>query len=927
MAALRWHPTPQQQAQEAIPPGGGIAPPPIDISGYTQVPTPPYPAEAYLRRPWAATIPRYVRDSGVTGVFANLTGAFPRTMQIDNGDPEGGVSLDWEPQPDEVSRAGTVYGFAVVYSLQVAGLPNALNLPPVNFLITGYDRGYSTGTVRDDASVQLYDRQYIWLEGTPWAHPDNPQGILRLRHLSPTPVGFRTFRLDQRNDALLRQIEELENGDYARFVTDQNNALSLAPLVDGMILGQTWTIDFTNRQPPYKTVYFQGSGLPAEVRVQEMVAPTSEDARNVDQLMAFNGRLYAEVGSNLHEIRRDGTRIIKAEFFGFSEGGAVFDGFLYANTDRANGRRLQVFNSTFTRAGDDQNTETRYSQPNIAGIPNYSGPRIPPPPARQRAPFFVGMATPSESSKLGWGLGDTHIYNLWAQDGGGMTASLKPISDAGVVDSAATDRGPHGLTNPQALAYYRDRLIAIDGHGVRVINTDGGNAVGPVVANLPRSVEGRAVNWTGMTVLNGELFAVTDTGYPFRISAFETQTGAEPPTGFRARRISDDEIGVEWATVRGLVYQGLGGANRGSWAAIVIDPLTREFTFTGLTPNTRSTVSIRSLYAGVEGEQEDLTVLMLPDAPDISLHSTSVAPTTPTPTAVFQGTLEAGERLQYRRSTATGTDSRGNLIYGTPTAWADAALDSQNRWSDSGLAQAGNYRYEWRARNDDPARAGTLLAGGISPDTTVIPVNAGASQPTLRGIPVITSNAIALSINRVATLNYEYAATPAGGTEGPWTDLPADGVAIAGFVPDDGTAPENVIKIRSFGRLGASPTRSAELVVTFVGAPATPANLAANNENFAGYVLVNVGWTQLPGLRYWIQTGRRPRSPANAPVQWLGGIREATINPFYVDSWRALGAYTQGVRMYATSTLTPAQTARGVLSAPRSAWTDYRPLL
>ena len=188
-------------------------------------------------------------------------------MQIDPAMPSGGVALDWRPLANETSLAGQTYPFSVIYQLVVGG--QTITLPSPTFTVTAYDWGYAEDTIEDEPSISRHaERRRIDLTPTPWAHPGNPEGLLALRHLDPTPVGYRTYRLDQRNEALLRQIEELENGDYVTLITDPDNDLGIVPRVDGMLIGWAYDIDFTHRDPPYKTIWYQGSGLPADLRVK-----------------------------------------------------------------------------------------------------------------------------------------------------------------------------------------------------------------------------------------------------------------------------------------------------------------------------------------------------------------------------------------------------------------------------------------------------------------------------------------------------------------------------------------------------------------------------------------------------------------------------------------------------------------------------------
>ena len=112
-----------------------------------------------------------------------------------------------------------------------------ITLPSLDFTVVAYDRSILEGELQDDPSIQLYGPRRIDLSVIPGANPNDPDALLKLRHLAPTPVGYRTFRLDQRNDALLRQIEELENGDYCTFITGEDNQLGIVPKVDGMVAG------------------------------------------------------------------------------------------------------------------------------------------------------------------------------------------------------------------------------------------------------------------------------------------------------------------------------------------------------------------------------------------------------------------------------------------------------------------------------------------------------------------------------------------------------------------------------------------------------------------------------------------------------------------------------------------------------------------
>ena len=83
------------------------------------------------------------------------------------------------------------------------------------------------------------------------------------------------------------------------------------------------------------------------------------------------------------------------------------------------------------------------------------------------------MASPREDSALALGAGrERTSYNLHTTAGANLLASLKPIAEDGTIDATAADRGPHGLSDPKALTFYRDRLIALDGREVKVINLD-----------------------------------------------------------------------------------------------------------------------------------------------------------------------------------------------------------------------------------------------------------------------------------------------------------------------------------------------------------------------------------------------------------------------------------------------------------------------
>ena len=886
---MRW-PTPQQQAQEL-----GVQPTPFDVARYPHPEQPDYAGEAYYFRRWTVTIPAYRTPAAASSLNIGLSGQFPRGMQIDPAMPSGGVALDWVPDSTEVSEEGTVYAFQVVYQLVVNN--QAVTLPSPTFTITAYDRSYLDGTLEDEPSISRYaKRRRINLKIIPWADPANPQGLLALRHLDPTPVGYRTYALTQRNDALLRQIEDLENGDYITLLTPTENELGIVPKVDAMVLGQRWRIDFTNREPPYKTIWFQGAGLPAEVRVQEMPSPQGEvssigRATGVNSVAAFNGKLYAEAGSNLHEIDREtGRRTYKAGFFGYSLASAVFDGFLIYNTDRGGGRRTQIFNATFSRDRGAL-TETWYAQPNISGIPNYAGPRILPPPAPQRAPFFVGMATPSEDAVLGWGLSDTHVYNLWSTEGYRMTASLKPISEAGVVDTSAADRGPHGLSNPRALAYWRDRLVVVDGREVKVINLDSGQAVGAAIATLPTPI-------TGLTVIDGELVGVTLAGYPIRISAFEARTGADAPAGLAASAVTDTSAALSWTTVRGFRYQGLGGTNRASWASIAT-----PFTFTGLSPNTRSPLSVRSLFQGIGGTPATIEVLTLPDAPDVVLHAFTAT------SATFQAQLEAGERLERRRRLAPAAWS----------AWTAVTLNELGRFAETGLTSGASYEYEFRARNDLTANAGTPLAGGISPAVTAIPVDTGVPQPSLTpGVaPIFEATSITLSIVRIGGLDYEYRTSlnPGPDANPTLTDMPANGTAIAGWTANA----EQWIEVYSRGE---NQARSTPLRLTFLTPPLPPSGIGRPSQRptwaQAGDVVAD--WTEIAGLTYEYREAYRYADQTEWTLR--SAIMPASNPPILVNTRGDITGLTQGIILRAKNALTAEQTGRGVLLGGPSAWSN-----
>ena len=477
-----------------------------------------------------------------------------------------------------------------------------------------------------------------------------------------------------------------------------------------------------------------------------------------------------------------------------------------------------------------------------------------------------------------------------------MQASLKPISDAGVVDTTAADRGPHGLADPKAIAWYRERLVALDGREVKVINLDNGAAVGTAIARVPVGV-------TGMTVLGDELIGVSAGGNPIRISAFEARTGADAPEGAAASGITDVQAVLSWDTERGYRYQLLGGGNRSSWASG-----STPFTFTGLTPNTRSPLAVRSLFQGIGGSASEIIVLTLPDEPDVRLHGTTA---TSAEFATFD--IETGERIEMRRRLGASAWS----------AWTPVTPDeTTGRFSETGLVQGGNYVYQFRARNDAAANAGTPLAGGISPRSTEVDVNTSASQPVLLPgtRPVISSRGIAVSLTRVGSLEYEYRTSlnPGPDASPTLTDMPANGEIIAGFTPNT----ENWIEYYS---RGANNVRSAPYRITFLTTPLPPTGIGkpsvAPAWAEAGDLVVT--WTAITGLTYFGVHGYRFGSD-DAQAR-SGSTNYGSTPPAYVGQPVGGGA-VNGVWMRASNARTAEQRARGVLGGGRSVQSDFVPL-
>ena len=438
---MKWHRTPQQQAQQA----------PVDPNeAFRAFVLSDDQRRAYKRRTWSVVIPPF-SPGPTTGAgdlaaatqgtpadaLPRLEGGFPANMQGPTP-VSGGYALTWTPTAEETSPAGTPYAFSVRYVDQRTGVVRDES-GIKGFNLTGYSELERTAVIRaEDEDIEAVGDEYVVFLNVAWLDPDNLPAYREHMQLEPLLYGTLSFRLAQQSRPRLEQVFAFEPGDVR--IVDLRGArreTGLPELFKMEVLYVDYDIDNERDRIGTKTLWFIGAEDQAHTKITRIPIEVPSANYLPAAAASFNGELIVDLNSNLWAVPPDGGEAeYRAAIFGNVDAMVAFTGtdgneYLIAHTERPQGRneRLTWYRRGFGDGQAGRNPGLWSQQRWNADLPG------------------VGIRKPRGMANDGttiWAIDDVNLWKVAIADIGATTIQTWAVTDGRIGTTASN--APNGFT-------------------------------------------------------------------------------------------------------------------------------------------------------------------------------------------------------------------------------------------------------------------------------------------------------------------------------------------------------------------------------------------------------------------------------------------------------------------------------------------------